>query len=897
MARKWVRWGKVPAVLVAGFLLATLIDPYLHFNSPLPVQAVNAVIPLIVVLLLWALVGRAWLALLAEVLVLGLLRYADVLKVRYLNVDLVYADLTALRSLVKDPKLVLGFVHVGPHLILGLIGVAVAGVVAGWYWRKSRPAGWSLRAGSLGVAIAALVAVALIQPPTIIDSLGWQVYSQARGARVVGVTGNILLGKMTAVDVNRKADPAMVAAFWREPLVRQFRQQLASAPAGGVKPDIVIIQSESLFMPSQLNGFSDTPVIPHIVDKDAGFLDVPVFGGRTLQTEFEVQTGAPIAFYPGSMFAYYELLHHRVNALPHVLDRAGYQTVVLHPNERGFWNRDAAMPELGFATFQDIGSFLYSDYSGRGYVSDLALTRAVLGELDAANRPAYVTAITINNHGPWGEHAPATDDGLGLPAELKGSARREMADYVRGAQKADQAFEFLIKALERRDRPTIVAIYGDHLPALYDVYQQLGFKDGQPPESHMPPYRIWANFPIPPPPHVLPAYLLQGLLLRDAGFKLEGHELANAIAGMVATDAGIPAAERTRILDEYANVAAANLQPVAGPPDPDRQTLFVGYPDSLPTLESMSHAHAVRGSLGLDGGDMALQPDRAGVAEIALDLDRRVASISLRPYVPCTVRKSIISVGTFAVEADGKLLYRASVGPRTVRLATFDTRAVKHLQLTVDAGPHADACGVAVRVAQILKCVDVCNATPADANEAPAWIVDHDPTMGDAKALAAIVQSSVTGAAPSPMANMRWLLAHEVDSRNGQVPIALQSDGRLFMHPATNHSAWATFDVADLASIELTPRINPLDAACKKLGAKAGVVGLTVDVDGKPVLDNVTVNRDYDTPLRLDVATARTLKVSVDDGNNGTWCDWFSLGVAHLGFLPADDAGATSAAR
>lgn len=885
-----VRFVVVVAVAV---VLATLVDPYLYLDSAFQAQVVNAAVPLVIVLLVWGLAGRAWFALLVELLVLGVLRYADVVKVRYLKTDLVYADFMALRSLVKEPRLVLGFLDTGPLLLLGLL--AVAAVLAVWFTRKARRAGWPLRAACLAVAAAALVAATLVQAPTVIPALNWQVYSQARGAKAVGVAGNILLGKLTSVDVNRKADPAMVAAFWREPLVRQFRQQLAASGADA-KPDIVIIQSESLFMPSQLNGFSDTPVLDHIVGKDAGSLEVPVFGGRTLQTEFEVQTGAPIAFYPGSMFAYYELLHHRVDALPHVLDRAGYKTVLLHPNKRGFWNRNAAIPELGFATFQDIGSFLDTDYSGRGFVSDLALMQAVLAELDASNRPAYVTAITMNNHGPWGEHAPASDVDLGLPGELTGDARREMADYIRGAKAADQAFGFLIDALKRRGRPTIVVLYGDHLPALYDVYEQLGFKDGQPPETHMPPYRVWANFPIRTPPSVLPAYLLQGLLLREAGVKLEGHVLANAIAGMVASDAAIPAGERTRILDEYANVAAANLQRVAESPDPDWRTVFVGYPGALPMLEDMARAQVVRGSLDHDEKDLVLRPDAAGVANVDFDLGQRVASVTLRPYVPCTVRNPTGSVATFAVEADGELLYRASVGPRELRLATLDTRAVKHLVLTVDAGPHADPCGVDVRVAQILKCLGACSRTPADATEAPAWIVANDPTAGDVEALAAIRNRNVKMAAPSPMANMRWLLAHEVASREGLAPIKLQSDGRLFMHPADDHSAWAEFDVADLASIELTPRINPLDETCKKLGAKAGVVGLTVDVDGKPVIDDQLVDRDYDKPLRLDVAAARTLKINVDDGNGGTWCDWFSVGVAHLDFLPADQADALGAA-
>lgn len=878
---RWLRWAYVPGVIVLGALLATLIDPWLTFVSPLPVQAVNAVLPVIVLLLVWGLTGRAWAGLLVEALLLGALRYADHLKFEYLNTDLVYADFTVLGGLLKDPHLVLGFVHTGPHLVFGIVAAVVAAVVLAWASRRFRGAGWPLRCACLIVAVAALAGLSFATAPAVIPSLGWEVYAQARGAPVVGVAGNILLGRLTTVDVERKADPAMMRAFWREPVVRKFQQQLASA-LPGPRPDIIVIQSESLFMPSQLGGFGDKPILPHILDKDAGVLDVPVFGGRTLQTEFEVQTGAPISFYPGSMFAYYELLHHRVDALPRVLDQDGYKTLVIHPNVRGFWNRNSAMPEMGFATFQSIGSFLPSDYSGRGHVSDLAVMQAVMSELDASDRPTYVTAITMDNHGPWGEFAPEDGQGSDIPERLTGEPRRQLADYLARAKDADTAFKFLTDALTRRKRPTIVVLYGDHLPALYEVYRELGFKDGQPAETHWPPYRIWANFPVAPPPHELPAYLLQGLLLRDAGAKLAGHTLANAIAGMVFADPAIPAAVRKRILDEYANIAAANLQRI--PKAFHSETAFEGQQTALETLEALGHARVDHGDRDPETGDLVLKPGASGTAGMDLDIDHRIASISLRPYVPCAV-PARTAAASFSVRADGRLVYEVPLDPYEVRLVTFDTRAVKHLQITVRAQGEAAVCGIHLRVAQLLTCETGCNVQPGDAISA-SRILHDDPTEGDLASLAALEPRSPPPGA-SRMANIRWLLSRELASQDGLVPIKLQSDAQLFMHPAEKHGAWAEFDIRGLESIQLTPHINPLDAHCKSLGPQAGIVELTVTVDGKPAIDRLRIDRDYHRPLTISLASASKLRMDVDEGNSGAMCDWFSVGVDRLTFTPA----------
>lgn len=882
MLPKWIHWTKVSCVVVIGFMLPTLIDPYLSLRTPVQIQAANAVLPLILLFLVWGLSGRAWIALLLEVLVLGGLRYADQIKVVYLNTDLVYADFTVLKSFINDPKLIFGFVHFSWYQILALGTLIIGAAAGGWLTRKYRPASWTLRIVCVSVGFAGGIAVAMATAPAEIHSLNWEVYQQARGALRVGVTGNILLGKLTSIDVDHKADPTKEQAFWQEPLVKRFKEIVKSSSSNN-RPDIVIVQSESLFMPSQLNGFSDTPVLKRITSKDAGFLEVPVFGGRTLQTEFEVQSGAPIAFFPGSMFAYYELLHHRIDALPHVLDRHGYKTTVIHPNARGFWNRDAAMPALGFATFQDIGSFMHSDYANHGHVSDLSMMRAVLAELDASSEPAYVTAITIDNHGPWGEHAPASDTSLGLPTELTGVARRNMADYVSRAKDADKAFGYLIDALERRKRPTIVAIYGDHLPSLPEVYAQLGFKNGKSPESHMPPYRVWANFPIDTPPNVLPAYLLQGFILRQAGVSMQGHELANAIAGMVITDSAIPDTDRRRILDEYDHIASANLHEVAGNPDPSKDTAFVGHGDALAELQKIGHVTVARGSMSQKDGDMYLTPSAEGFVQVDFNLDHRVASITLRPYSPCVTAEPLTGSGqSIAIRRDGELLYEAPIGPHDIRLLTFNTREVKHLNLTVRGGPGTAKCGIYVRVAQILKCAGKCTKVPAYAVSALARIVGKDPTQDDLKALGGAMSSQVRMTSVR-LANMHWLLGHEIARHEGFAPIRLQDDAQLFMHPAKDRDSWIKFDVSGLSSVDLTPRINRLSDECKAL-SKGGIAALTVSVDGKDVVKKLTIDRDYHKPLHIDLSEAQTMRIDVNKGNDVAWCDWVSVGANNLGF-------------
>ena len=197
---------------------------------------------------------------------------------------------------------------------------------------------------------------------------------------------------------------------------------------------------------------------------------------------------------------------------------------------------------------------------------------------------------------------------------------------------ADKAYGFLLDALKRRARPTIVLIYGDHLPALPLVYEQLGFKrTANPPEEHFPPYRVWANFPVPPAPDHTTSYLLQGWLMRAAGLPLRGHELANALAGIVANDSATSAADRQRVLSEYANVAAETVRRTPRQGRADKT--FVGQTRALGLLLKRATQRPANAVVASDSGDLRLTPGSSGRSAVTFLLDARLATLTLRPYV------------------------------------------------------------------------------------------------------------------------------------------------------------------------------------------------------------------------------------------------------------------------
>jgi phosphoglycerol transferase MdoB-like AlkP superfamily enzyme len=902
--------ARLMVIMMLACVVSIVADPYIGFRSPFLAIAINAALPVMLVLLLCGLTGRTWLALLVEFLLLWILRYADHTKVVYLGINLVYADLTVLGGLLKNPHLVLGFIHPTGTKIAA-VAVAAVGVVALFLIFRKRLnripafADRFVRAACFSLAAIGMAAVGYARAPDIVAPLGWEVFSQIHGAYAAGITGNLLLGKMTARSVHRKPDNVAIQDFWRDPAVRSTEAKLQKAK-NAARPDIVVIQSESLFEPSQLCGFADQPVLKHVAQQqphEAGNLHVPVFGGRTLQTEFEVQTGVPVGFYPGAMFAYYELVSHPFAALPELLDQQGYRTLAIHPGNRGFWRRDVAMPDMGFDVFEDIGSFLYPrDFSDRGHVRDAALMRAILAELDAASGPTFITAITIDNHFPYGAHAPSVDAGLGMPASLQGQARREMADYLVHAIDADNAYGFLLDALKRRGRPTIVLFYGDHMPPLGSVYKELCFKDGKRPEEHFPPFRVWANFPLPKIPDTTYSYLLPGWLMHAAGLPLKGVMLANAVAGAIANDPATSPDERHRILDEYANVAASDAARRV-PPIPGQGPVFVSRTHALKLL--MASSEKDKGTAGISPEYNDLYFPQPGGGEVDFKLDGGVASMTLRPYLGAPAL-ACMQGGTnaradFGVEGDGRVLYRASVTTQSVRLVTLDLQGVRHLKLWTTGSGSARTCAqLFVRVARMrcysAKCVGARQmAAPVEASAGKSRILAADPEAGDISELASIVPESVSlSGAEKP--GLPWLMAHETGHKDGYSPISVEPDGRLFMPPADDHAAWIDFDVDAVDEVAFDLHINSLSPECMRKnepGREGGVVKVTFLLDGKQVVPPRIVDRNYSGTVSIKMGEGRNLRIVVDKGNQVSWCDWLSVGLDALKPKKSDaDAGA-----
>ena len=100
--------------------------------------------------------------------------------------------------------------------------------------------------------------------------------------------------------------------------------------------------------------------------------------------------------------------------------------------------------------------------------------RAQREQAATAGKPACVMAVTRGNRGPWHREQVCPNESSRYHAFGEGGRLNDLAAYLRHLANADAMIGDLLEYLQRRSRPSVVCFYGDHVPALPDLFARLG---------------------------------------------------------------------------------------------------------------------------------------------------------------------------------------------------------------------------------------------------------------------------------------------------------------------------------------------------------------------------------------------------------------------------------------
>jgi hypothetical protein len=250
------------------------------------------------------------------------------------------------------------------------------------------------------------------------------------------------------------------------------------------RPNLLVVQSESFFDVRRLYS-GVAPEVLATFDKiktrslSSGRVRVPAWGANTLRSEFSFLSGLALNKLGVHQFnPYRKMVNQETVTLASELRQLGYRTVCIHPYSQKFYSRHKVYPLMGFDEFIDIQQFNTKDYFGP-YVGDLAVAEKISSLLSQyTEKPLFIFAITMENHGPLHLEQLNTGDEARLYQEAPPKGCDDLTLYLRHLANADKMIEVLWNKLNSLPSDAVFCWYGDHVPIMSNVYSILNTPDG-----------------------------------------------------------------------------------------------------------------------------------------------------------------------------------------------------------------------------------------------------------------------------------------------------------------------------------------------------------------------------------------------------------------------------------
>ena len=296
--------------------------------------------------------------------------------------------------------------------------------------------------------------------------------------------------------------------------------------------NVIIIMNESFSDLRVINDeIIDDSYMPYYDSLDQnvikGNLYVPVFGGGTCNSEFEVLTGVSTRYTPTT--PYVTTINRDIDSLCRYFDIEGYKSIAFHPFLIENWNRDKVYPYLGFQELYDMNDMDEKEYI-RWCVSDKSDYKKVI-ELYNSNKNSsfFMHNVTMQNHGSYSEEYGNLEN----IADLSKYGEFPQAEtYLSLIKQSDDAIKELCDYFSNVDDPTLICFFGDHQPSLEQEFYELLYgkkldelTDDERMKQYITPFFIWTNYDI-ENQYIdkISANYLEDIILLTAGYDLTGYE-------------------------------------------------------------------------------------------------------------------------------------------------------------------------------------------------------------------------------------------------------------------------------------------------------------------------------------------------------------------------------------
>ncbi|MFP4618631.1 MAG: LTA synthase family protein [Spirochaetaceae bacterium] len=179
-------------------------------------------------------------------------------------------------------------------------------------------------------------------------------------------------------------------------------------------------------------------------------------------------------------------------SLVKILKDKGYTAQAFHGNDKTFFHREKAFPELGFDAFYSREDFSFEDRlmvidKNSFGINDYDFFLQSFDYLKQAQEPFFAFFITVTSHTPFDFYPPET-----VVEEFEEIENPLVRDYFQSLAFVDSSLEMFFEKLENAglDKNTLILIYSDHEAAIdkpeYSSHEDFELRANMKPPEHIP---------------------------------------------------------------------------------------------------------------------------------------------------------------------------------------------------------------------------------------------------------------------------------------------------------------------------------------------------------------------------------------------------------------------------